>query len=825
MELDNVRFDAFISYRHSKTDLFIAKSIQKKLESFKLPKSVLPKITSGKTGIERIFRDQDELPLADNLSDSINIALGNSDYLIVICTPRLPESKWCLKEITTFLQTHQRDHILLVLAEGEPNESFPYELTHEEYTVTCPDGSTLRQIREIEPLAADVRGKSSHEISSLLNDATIRLAAAILDLNYDDLKQRHRERMLKRRLAIAGSIAAGMFAFGMVAFGMMLKINSQKQIISEQYTEIEEKLNTIENQKQTISDQYNEIQVKYADSMSVSSDKLLGEGRRKDALYALINSIGDDNQIYDSLESGLVDGLGIYTSPDVYIPDNFFEIGKVPSDFVLSPEGKKIALKGSDNIISIFDTSTGNLLTTIELEDGNSSYQTTSMYFCDENILFFCDNVTLYSFNFSTGKKTEVADYISFLVNDSGQQLPYCLICKDGSIVAYDSKCTEAYRIKLATEEDEEYFSPFIYVYSLSVSPNSDDALLIYTADGKTPNAAIFNYRNGEIRLTVPIEDSVSTIAAIDKSAFYIFYSNIESGKYSHLCSYSIETAEKNYDYIFGNILCKEMDLVNNYMMIRTNNHLMYLDKDFGQLYLDVQIPENITKVAYLNDKNIICFMVTGTIYDFLVDSNTYVDYTLNLFSKKPEFHVMDVKITSDSVYILGENTKGIVKYSFSPYGYPISKDSIPESCLEMAGTRIDDNNAYVLDAIISDDGKYIVREMNDKTLTISDASSNEIKSTIYDISASIYDFRYFEDIDSYVISGYAFSYLLDQNFKVRCKLPQLLACENHEMTVKFASKYYKLNYYTKEAVAEMARDYLGDYKPSEEILTKYGIK
>ena len=67
------KYDAFISYRHSELDKFVAVNLHRKLEAFKLPKGV--KSPTGKKKIERVFRDQDELPLASNLSDPITVAL------------------------------------------------------------------------------------------------------------------------------------------------------------------------------------------------------------------------------------------------------------------------------------------------------------------------------------------------------------------------------------------------------------------------------------------------------------------------------------------------------------------------------------------------------------------------------------------------------------------------------------------------------------------------------------------------------------------------------------------------------------------------------
>lgn len=134
MNLENVKYDAFISYRHCELDSFVCNNLHKKLESFRISKSIAKKMNLKRQKLDRVFRDVAELPLTDNLSEPIENALENSDFLIVICTPRLKESVWCQKEIETFLKTHDRDHVLAVLAEGEPEDSFPEILTYEEVT-------------------------------------------------------------------------------------------------------------------------------------------------------------------------------------------------------------------------------------------------------------------------------------------------------------------------------------------------------------------------------------------------------------------------------------------------------------------------------------------------------------------------------------------------------------------------------------------------------------------------------------------------------------------------------------------------------------------
>ena len=168
-------YDAFISYRHAELDQFVAVELHKVLESFRLPKNVKKSENfSGKTKIERVFRDRDELPLSSNLSDPIMQALERSQYLIVICTPRLPQSQWCEREITSFIKMHGRERVFAVLAEGEPNESFPPAILHEERIVKNPDGTEAVEVVDFEPLGADVRGKDQKEIKKKIREEGLR---------------------------------------------------------------------------------------------------------------------------------------------------------------------------------------------------------------------------------------------------------------------------------------------------------------------------------------------------------------------------------------------------------------------------------------------------------------------------------------------------------------------------------------------------------------------------------------------------------------------------------------------------------------------------
>ena len=54
MEKKEYFYDAFISYRHTELDIFVAESLHKILERYRVPKRIQE--SSGKKKISRIFR-------------------------------------------------------------------------------------------------------------------------------------------------------------------------------------------------------------------------------------------------------------------------------------------------------------------------------------------------------------------------------------------------------------------------------------------------------------------------------------------------------------------------------------------------------------------------------------------------------------------------------------------------------------------------------------------------------------------------------------------------------------------------------------------------
>lgn len=255
-------YDAFISYRHTPLDMEFAKKVHAGLETYKVPKAVQKK--TGKKKIRRVFRDQEELPIGSDLNDNIASALRESEFLIVICSPETPGSYWVTKEIETFIELHDRHHILAVLVDGEPDQSFPKLL------LTDGDGNP------VEPLAADVRGATASERNRKFKTELLRLAAPILGCTYDDLRQRHRERILRRNIMI-GAVAAGIIAVAGTAFGIynarvagrMKKLADEKAVLAEEKSALAEDKTRLADEMTVLADEKSKL----ADEMSRLADE------------------------------------------------------------------------------------------------------------------------------------------------------------------------------------------------------------------------------------------------------------------------------------------------------------------------------------------------------------------------------------------------------------------------------------------------------------------------------------------------------------------------------------------------------------------------
>jgi hypothetical protein len=196
------KFQAFISYRHCDPDRRIAKWLLNSLETFRIPK----RLASAEYPTQRIgkcFRDEDELPASSDLNEQIRQNLEASRFLVVVSSPRTPESRWIGREIELFQAMGRRSHIILLLIEGEPSDSFHPQIFVRDGQRATPGSTQPLDLTAEEPHSADLRHKPGESKAAIKRNAILRIIAPIIGCGFDELKKRdaHRRKVRARWIA------------------------------------------------------------------------------------------------------------------------------------------------------------------------------------------------------------------------------------------------------------------------------------------------------------------------------------------------------------------------------------------------------------------------------------------------------------------------------------------------------------------------------------------------------------------------------------------------------------------------------------------------
>ena len=192
-----MHYRAFISYSHA--DSRWARWVHRRVENYRLPSRL--RGTNGEFGLlpDRfgpIFRDREDLSSAGELGPKIQLALADSEALIVLCSPEAARSPWVDNEILQFKRLGRGDRIFALILSGEPNagderECFPHALRFE----LDADGNIGSM--PAEPVAADIR--ANKDGTSL---ARLKLLSGMLGLPLDTLRQREAARQHRRQFTI-----------------------------------------------------------------------------------------------------------------------------------------------------------------------------------------------------------------------------------------------------------------------------------------------------------------------------------------------------------------------------------------------------------------------------------------------------------------------------------------------------------------------------------------------------------------------------------------------------------------------------------------------
>lgn len=340
-------YDIFISYRQTNIDKETAKLLQKMLEMYKIPH----KYQNGRKRF-RVFRDGDEISASSDLKTELEGKLKDSRFLVVICSPDTPESKWVREEIKIFSKYRGHEYIFPVLSSGD-KPVFPLELL-------------IKEDHQGEPLAVDFRNRRDRK---KCKKEFLRLLAGMFpNCSFEELWQRQRKRQLKR---------VSFASFIIIAFILAWGINNQRQI-------------------QKINENYKISQLNESKYLAELSEKVLDEGDRYEAIRLALKALPESSESNDRpllLEAvrSLNDALNFCTLPAEKFIDysivKKLEYSSRISFVEASPDKKKVMAVTTDNKIYFWDEN-GNLINIIDIIIDNS-YKIS--FFANDKVLVYSD--------------------------------------------------------------------------------------------------------------------------------------------------------------------------------------------------------------------------------------------------------------------------------------------------------------------------------------------------------------------------------------------------------------------------------------------------
>lgn len=844
------RYDAFISYRHTETDRFIAENLHRQMEAFRLPGKLSGK-TGERTRIERVFRDRDELPLTNNLEDPIMKALAESEYLIVICSPRLRESLWCRKEIETFIRMHGREKVLAVLIEGEPSESFPEELLYAEETITAPDGSVSTVRRAVEPLAADVRGRSRREMLKSLRTEKLRLLAPMFSLNYDDLRQRHRERKMKRILRASLAAAAVFLCFGAFSTAMALRIQNQNRQLEEQKERLEEQKGQLEEQAALLLEQSDEIRQQnesllreQALNLAEESLRLLAEGDRLGAIQTAVWSLTEYQGIelpYTAQgEYALTESLHVYDNGEYIKPRFQMETEGVVRSMRISPDEKRLLTCDDTHTLILWDIATGSRIAVREDCSDYLSDREDFAFLNDDSFVYLNGEggITVYDW-----QKDHAENFLD-------RSYPWEIEASGNLLALEFSSEIQLYRADTLeylgnyTTEDENGLFLGIYIdkggkiVAFQESASEDGGLF------GSRRTVFWNAESGNISRIETGTERLETVRYAKNKAYVLYTDTSEDYMYSEavLMACDTDTGEILWTKTFPDcsgtaLLWPGREEADRFLMISSYDAWLVGMED-GQEYARFSLGNSAAGGAAFTGANAgdmyVLYTRNGDYHTILADK--LMDYVMVERFQSHSQNVKEFLCCSGAFLVLPYEDNRVTLYAYSGNpAYEALETPVKEVDAEAEEEYLSMNQAVEFAAehglaaparaeyvFYSGDKTYVYVCYNDETLRVYDSRTFELKSELALKSAFIFRELGVDERGNRFVGGGTYGYMLSPELELLAVIENLekVDCGQNRLIVEdYEGNQSAIPIYTVEELLDNARGYVlsCNYSESEE--------
>ncbi len=221
MPTDNqYKYFAFISFQHQ--DAKQALAVQRAIENYRLPTAILKEHSDLPTRIRPCFCYLNDMHHTEEIMHELKQRMEQSRYLIIVCSPRAAHSTYINAGIDYFVSLGRRDKIIPVIIEGIPysdnpaTECFPDSLKRH-----FPKHQDPLQDHSILGINFNEQGAGSRRQTQ--QRALLMIVARMLELEYNGLALRERQRRKKITLVTSLGVIALLLFIGWLGFLLQVK--------------------------------------------------------------------------------------------------------------------------------------------------------------------------------------------------------------------------------------------------------------------------------------------------------------------------------------------------------------------------------------------------------------------------------------------------------------------------------------------------------------------------------------------------------------------------------------------------------------------------
>ena len=792
------KYNAFISYRHTDPDKFVAENLHRLIETYKMPEAVVQEHGIDDNNIRRVFRDEEELPLSPSLESPIIEALKESEFLIVICSPRLKESLWCRKEIETFIEMHDRNHVLCVLVEGTPEESFPEEVLYHEEKYKDKNGKTKTKKVYTEPLALNVIASNKKERYKKLKSELIRVMAPLYNLNYDDIKRRHEERELKRKARLFKIIAIASIVFAIYSFSLFSKI--------------------------------------YITSKELKKDQSINLAREAGLLYNKDDRVGAIKKAYQSITEyngikmpvtpeglyNLTSTLGVYDiNSSTYKAESQLETLGVIKHIKTNPNEEYLLSYDQSGELILWDLNTKKKIKTVSSiqndEDtifiGNKAYA----YFDSKY------NLVINNLKGKELKKIKTKEYYSDITASkdgkyfaiSNEEMLDIYDTKDYSLI-YSYKATKGKKIKSNIYFDEKEEN-ILFIISNEDSKDTDNNIDFLT----------FNIKDKNVISSIHLDAyTVEDIVFNKDNAVIIANKQIEAFSFdASVISYNYLTGTKNYEKKYSGKIGTSLSSTTSKdsdptVLFTTGGSLEMFDLKTGtkkysfenraeRLYVRAS---NGTYLVFTNEGDVYWIKDTDNEKSLVPNMANAGYFFLSLDNYKNFLHTKAGYLGYASLdnRIIVYNKLGNKDYKKTEY-----KEKEFKTISYSEENKIKEKFKFEKEDLInkfiySKDKKILFVIYKHGLLEVYDTKTKEkLNTKDYNINKDTDIFVAKTKDNEYIIKNNGGGYILDKDFNLIAYVPNLYDYKDGYLIINDSKEYYKIPKYSKDDIIKKAKEFL----------------